>query len=159
MKPRLSDLWRWDGTIERGGYIFWGVLLAAVKFNLDRFVGYYFFGKGWAIFDSEFLRLYLWQSGITKADTTYYATLLLISLPFIWAGTVLTVRRLRSIGMSPWWTLFFFVPLLKLVFFGLMCLIPSRPHNEKGGGASRWRTLVSTLIPGSKLGSALLITV
>jgi len=45
MKPKLSDLWRWGGTIDRGNYFFWGVLLATVKFNLDRFLGGYFFGK------------------------------------------------------------------------------------------------------------------
>ena len=38
MKLRLSDLWSWQGTIERGRYAFWGVLLFAVKHNLDRLV-------------------------------------------------------------------------------------------------------------------------
>ena len=34
MKPKLSDLWRWAGPLDRGPYLIWGVLLAAIKFNL-----------------------------------------------------------------------------------------------------------------------------
>ena len=36
MKPKLSDLWRWEGDLEWGPFALWGVLLFAVKFNLDR---------------------------------------------------------------------------------------------------------------------------
>jgi len=68
MKPKLSDLWRWDGTIGRGEYLFCGALLFAVKFNLDRVLGAVLFGKSWTIFDGEVLRLYLWQSAVTRAN-------------------------------------------------------------------------------------------
>ena len=40
MKPRLSDLGRWTGPLDRGLYLFWGVLLAAIKFNLDRLIAF-----------------------------------------------------------------------------------------------------------------------
>ena len=51
MKLRLSDLWSWQGTITRGGYAFWGVLLFAFKHNLDRLVASWFFRKPWGIFN------------------------------------------------------------------------------------------------------------
>ncbi len=155
MKPKLSDLWRWDGSIARGAYFFWGVLLTTLKFNLDRFLGGYFFGKPWTLFDAGFLRLYLWQSDIKVEDRSYYLTLLAASLPFIWAGAVLTLRRLRSLGWSPWWLLLFFVPLVKLIFFALLCLLTSSSETEKAGAKSKpLAASVGLFIPQSKLGSA-----
>ena len=62
MKPKLSDLWRWDGTIEHGTFLFWGMVLIAVKFNLDRLLAFGLLHSYWTIFDLEVVRLYLWQS-------------------------------------------------------------------------------------------------
>ncbi|HXC99171.1 MAG TPA: DUF805 domain-containing protein [Verrucomicrobiae bacterium] len=160
MKPKISDLWRWDGTLGRGTYLFWGLVLVVLKFNLDRFIGGYFFGKPWSLFDSGFLRLYLWQSDITIEDRSYYLTLLAASLPFIWAGTILTLRRLRSLGWSPWWVLLFFVPAIKLIFFALLCLLPARNWPENAGEKpGRRMTMLGSLIPRSKIGSALVAMV
>ena len=35
-RVRLSDLWRWDGTVDRGTYTLIGVAGFAVKHNVDR---------------------------------------------------------------------------------------------------------------------------
>lgn len=127
-----------------------------VKFNLDRFIGGYFFGKPWSFFDSSLLKLYLWQSDLTAEDLPFYLTLLGASLPFIWAGTVLTLRRLHSLRWSPWWMLLFFVPLIKLIFFALLCLLPPRADNETAVETPALEaTSLGSLIPRSKLGSAL----
>jgi uncharacterized membrane protein YhaH (DUF805 family) len=156
MKPKLSDLWRWEGTLGRGAYLFWGVLLAALKFNIDRFIGGFFFGKPWTLFDSVFLRLYLWQPDIQRQDWPYYLTLLAVSLPFIWAGIILTLRRLRSLGWRPWWLLLFFVPAIKLIFFALLCVLPGRtPPDPADLGSGRAKRFLGSLIPRGKLASAL----
>ncbi len=154
MKPKLSDLWRWDGSVGRGTYLFWGVLLAVLKFNLDRFLGAFFFGKLWSLFDSNFLRLYLWQSHVTMDDWPYYLTLLAASLPFIWVGIILTLRRLRSLGWRPWWMFFFFVPAVKLIFFALLCLLPSRADSGKTAAEPMPPlTFVGQLVSQNRLGS------
>jgi uncharacterized membrane protein YhaH (DUF805 family) len=155
MKPKLSDLWRWEGPLGRSSYLFWGVLLAAIKFNLDRFLGAFFFGKPWTVFETGFLKLYLWQSGITINDAPYYLTLLAVSLPFIWVGTILTLRRLHSLGWSWWWMLLFFVPAIKLLFFGLLCLLPARNSPVRAAAKSgRVTEFIGSLVPRSQLGSA-----
>ena len=160
MKPKISDLWHWDGIIGRGTYLFWGMLLGVLKFNLDRFIGGCFFGKPWTLFDPGFLKLYLWQSGATIDDWPYYLTLLAASVPFIWVGTILTLRRLRSLNWSPWWLLLFFVPAIKLIFFALLCLVPGRVSpgsmNMKPG---RSAGAFGFLIPRSQLGSGLVAMV
>jgi hypothetical protein len=35
MNPKLSELWRRDGDLSRGTFLFWGILLAAIQLNLD----------------------------------------------------------------------------------------------------------------------------
>jgi hypothetical protein len=130
MKPKFSDLWRWDGPLERGTFLFWGVLLAAIKFNLDRAVAGIWFDQTWSIFHWPALRTYLWQSPLERAEQPYFLALLAISIPFIWAGTVLTLRRLRSLGWRPYWVLLFFVPVVKLIFFAVLCLLRSRDEKQ-----------------------------
>ncbi|MCB9760324.1 MAG: SRPBCC family protein [Alphaproteobacteria bacterium] len=52
------------------------------------------------------------------------------TLPFIWIGASMTVRRARDAGLSSLFGLFFFFPLLNfLVMLGL-CALPSRPRPE-----------------------------
>jgi uncharacterized membrane protein YhaH (DUF805 family) len=155
MRLRLNDLWRWDGAIERDAYCMWGVLLFALKFNLDRVLGAVFFHKSWAAFDWDQVRLYLWQVAPERADRAYFLTLLAAALPFLWAGVVLTLRRLRSLGWKPWWVLLFFVPVLKLIFFALLSLLPSRVTPGAYDDCSTPRpTLIGAFIPRSAFGSA-----
>ena len=45
MKMRWSDLWRWDGEVTRGEYLGWGILLFALKYNLDRALAVFVFGR------------------------------------------------------------------------------------------------------------------
>src|SRR5262249_28254418 len=154
------DLLRWSGTIERGPYLFWGVLLFTIKFNVDRIIGAVWFGRPWSVFNWETLRLYLWQSPIGSGDRLYLAALLATALPFMWLGIILTLRRLRSRGWQPWWVLFFFVPVLKLLFFALLCVLPSRDERQQPPVIStRGNKTFGSFVPRSGLGSALLAIV
>jgi uncharacterized membrane protein YhaH (DUF805 family) len=160
MKIKISDLWRWDGAIERGAYLFWGVCLLAVKFNLDRIIGAVRFGNSWTIFNWDTLRFYLWQSPTHEVSGSYYLVLLAAALPFMWSGVVLTLRRLRSIGFAPWWLLLFFVPVLKLFLFTLLCLLPSRTEIKRPPVISHGRVgKVGAVIPSGTLGSAAMAAV
>lgn len=157
MKPKLSDLWRWDSVIGRRAFLLWGILLFAIKFNLDRFTGWLWFKRAWTVFDPEHLRLYLWQSLPAEADQGFYLVLLMTSAPFLWTGLMLTLGRLRSIGWSPWWVFLFLVPLLKLLFFALLCVLPSREEVREFSPSSPPRQgRFSHLIPRTGFGSAVL---
>jgi hypothetical protein len=160
MKPKISDLWRWSGPLDRGPYLFWGVLLAAIKFNLDRVIGAVWFGQTWSIFQRETLEIYLWQSPLNGMEQPYYLTLLAVSLPFLWIGTVLTLRRLRSLGWRPFWVLLFFVPVVKFLFFAVLCLLRSEddrraPPKLEGG----WDRLFERILPRGVFGSALVAVI
>ncbi|HUR39049.1 MAG TPA: SRPBCC family protein [Planctomycetota bacterium] len=150
MKLRLSDLWRWEGDLDRGAYAFWGLLLAGIKYNLDRTLISAATGQAWRH------GLY-WMPGDTFSALLNEPSLaaarwllLLTALPFLWAGVVLTLRRLHSAGLPPWLVALFFMPAINVLFFVMLSFLPPRPTGRE---AVRQAPL-GRLIPRNDLGSA-----
>lgn len=154
MKPRLSDLWRWRGTIDRGEYAFWGLLLFAVKYNLDRIISAVVFHRPW------FLTNYFVPSpretllSLKWTDALFFQNMLILALPFIWVGIVLTLRRLRSLRWPLWFVFLFFIPVVNLFFFLLLCVLPS--VSMVTPARSRARGFLDQFIPSGPWGSAAL---
>ncbi len=157
MKPKLSDLWRWDGEIARTPFLIWAVVLFAVKYNLDRLVLKLAFNRDWSLL-SYFGRPMPWPEGLTPArNPAEFALLLTIALPFLWMGVVLCLRRLRSAGLPLGWAVFFAVPILKWFLFLALALVPEQvraavaaaPNAGTIKGWKRW-------VPESTFGSAAL---
>lgn len=48
------------------------------------------------------------------------------TLPFLWAGITLTLRRAIDAGRSPWWSIGFFVPFVNYVTIAAMSTLPSK---------------------------------
>ncbi len=64
---------------------------------------------------------------LDRDDQFLYATMLALALPFLVVGLVLTVRRLRDAGWPIWLAAIFFAPMpINVVFFVVLCLVPSR---------------------------------
>lgn len=153
MKPALSDLWRWEGTLGRGAYAFWGVLLAALKYNLDRLLAAWF-GRAWSPF--SYLKPGIDGETVTTVASSaapFYGALVLLALPFLWAGAVLTIRRLKTLGLPAWGVVMFFVPVANLFFFLVLALMPDRQPAEGSGGA-KLRVWLDAFVPRGSLGSA-----
>ena len=134
---------------------FWmACLLMAVKYNLDRAVAWWGFGRSWRAWDylsASTAPLPTVQAG---ADH-FYLVLLLISLPFAAAGIWLVLRRLRSAGM-PWGLcVLFFLPVVNLLFFVLLCLAPAREDAPPKEAEARRRSAPGGWLPSSPAGSAL----
>ena len=53
--------------------------------------------------------------------------MLLWSLPFLWIGACMTVRRALDAGRSPWLVILFFVPIVNYVTMLWLSRLPSRP--------------------------------
>ena len=161
MRIQVSDLWRWQGTIDRGEYAFWGALLFAIKHNIDRIIASAIFDYKWS-----FLNYLIPKSSgsifsITVDQQRLYATLLALALPFIYIGVVLTLRRLRASALPLWLVVLFFVPLLNLVFFLILAVLPSKPGERivKVSRPAPARKFLQSLIPESAWGSAALALV
>lgn len=159
MKFKLSDLWRWDGTVDRGTYVLVGVVLFILKHNLDRLVASLVFHQEWSPFNylkplDEFSWAYV------QKNAAFYATMVAMALPFIWTGVVLTIRRLRAVKLPMELLALFFVPVINLLFFVILGLLPSRSGSEAEAEhpRGRFKTLLDAVIPQSLLGSAAVST-
>lgn len=157
MAFRFVDLWRWDGRVDRKTYALVGIAGFAVKHVVDHWVAagffhVYGFFNYWAPLgrSANLFRL-------APGDGKFLATMLLVAMPFLWVGLAMTERRLRDAGQPVWLVVLFFVPIINLLFFPVLCLWPS---SEKSGRAEAapWPTVrpLDALIPRSQLGSALL---
>jgi len=156
MKIHFSDLWRWDGTIGRGPYALIGVIGFAIKHNLDRLVASLVFHRRWDLFNywippTRAVRI----TALPRQDASMLATLLALALPFIWAGVVLTLRRLRAIGLPIWLVVIFFLPFVNLLFFLLLSILPSRWTVAEGDlpPGEPAKPILDRLIPDSAVGS------
>ena len=107
MRLKISDLWRWEGTSDRGAYLLLGMILFAAKFSLDRSVSWLMFDREWSVIDYVRAGALPWRAFQASEDRVYWLTLLALALPFLWAGTGLTLRRLRSAGLPLWLTALF----------------------------------------------------
>jgi uncharacterized membrane protein YhaH (DUF805 family) len=126
MASRFVDMWRWQGTIDRKSYAIAGCSAFVLKYFLDKFVAFAVFGRSWFLWN-------YWQPlgpdarlKAMHSDTrAFAATLLVLALPFIWLGVTLTVQRLRDAGKPLWLVVLFFVPVINLLFFLLLCAMGS----------------------------------
>ncbi len=150
MNDSLAGLWRLGGTIGRRQFFLIGACLMALKFNLDRLLYARLLGRTWSPFDSEFAMSFVFRTDLHPLDAQQAAIMVAAAIPFLWIGVVLTSKRLRSAGLPVWLTVLFFVPLVKFLFFAILCVLPGRGSAEIAPGA-RW----DSLLPRSSLGSAL----
>lgn len=160
-KLRLTDLYSSRGTLDRGSYFAWGCLLLGIKYNLDRFILSDGFGRKWSV-ESYF-------GGAPQIDglsstqlTPEYAALFVASLPFLWVGIILSLRRIRAIGWPGWLAVLFVIPYLKWLLFAALSTIPSRPGDPpiiRSQSQRPTHSWIDRIIPTGLFGSAVLAVV
>jgi hypothetical protein len=124
-----------------------GALLMLVKYGLDWAIARFIFGRPWS--PANYL---VWPDldlafvpDLPPEQRRFALTLLAVSLPFVAAGVVLTVRRLRAIGLPVGLVVMFFVPWVNLLFFATLVVLPdggaasiaravAHPRRPAGGG-------------------------
>lgn len=179
---RFTRLWSPSGNVTRGTYALVGVLGFTIKHNLDRFVASFGFHRRWGVFNYWVpVRDVARVTQLPRSEAVFLATMVALSLPFIWLGVSMTMKRLRSAGLPPQLVALFFAPFLNLFFFLVLCLLPeeyprqadlAQPPSAASAGAAGSPALpyaqstevssISRFLPETVLGSAavsLLITV
>jgi uncharacterized membrane protein YhaH (DUF805 family) len=154
---RLEELWKWEGTIGRGGFAAIGFLGFALKHNLDRLLATVVFGREWGIFNywippERAVRI----TALPPGEAWFLLTMVLFSLPFVWIGVTLTAKRLRSAGLPLWLVAFFFAPFINLLFFLLLCVLPERAAMPPARPRGAVGNFLGRLIPDHPMGSAAL---
>jgi uncharacterized membrane protein YhaH (DUF805 family) len=158
MAFQFSDLWRFDGRVSRAKYAAAGFIGVAIKHNLDRLIAASFLGYKNSFFNywaplGKAARL----DHLSSTEAKFLATLLLTSIPFLWVGVTMTVKRLRDAGQPVWLVVLFFVPFINVLFFLMLCALPPQERSADAEGAP-WPGpgSLSNMIPRSPLGSAVL---
>lgn len=121
----LARLWfTFDLPVDRRTYLIHGAGLMIFKYVVDAAVIGLTGGVFWSPLD------YLSPLLVHRAElflTPLLAGVLLFwTLPFLWIGVSMTMRRALDAAITPWLALLFFVPLANYLVIGLLCLLPTR---------------------------------
>src|SRR5437762_12693398 len=121
MREPWVELWDVRGNTSRGHFALWGILLVAVKYNLDRLLAASFH-RSRSLFDYlQPSRRDLWH--LPRFEWTFLLTMIAVSLPVIWAGITLTARRLRDVGWPLALVALFFVPVVNYILFMVLAIV------------------------------------
>lgn len=128
LEPNAARLMRHllAGCISRVRFVVAGGVLMTIKYLLDRFVSEVGFGRPWPVHNYLSGHQALLALSAQPDERPYYLVMLLVALPFIAAGTVLTLQRLRSARLPLWLVVVFFVPVVKFPFFAMLAVARER---------------------------------
>lgn len=117
------------GTIDRTRYAAIGIVAFLVKHVLDMAVAFAFKVSGFWGYSSLFsywipLGKPLDIRQLSQGDYLFLTALLALAVPFVWIGVATAVKRLRALDWPMWLVIFFFVPVVNLVFFALLVALP-----------------------------------
>lgn len=142
----LTSLFGLSQRVSRGFYAKVGIPLALIKYLVDATVVYLVTGA----------RLVPWtyalgaeHVGVSAQLPNWLGVAMIVwTLPFLWVGLSMTVRRAADAGWSPWIGLAFFIPFVNYVIMGILCLVPS-------SGKDMWSVRTTTPVVRHQLQSAL----
>ena len=128
MRDPLDLLRFWftfEERVDRRTYLVHGLALMAAKYPFDALFTWLALGRLWTPLD------YL-SAGVPGpnrlpgASTAFLVALGIWTLPFLWIGITMTVRRAIDAGLSAWTAMFFFVPWVNYAFMLTLSAIPTR---------------------------------
>jgi dienelactone hydrolase len=89
-------------------------------------------GRFWTPLDYLRSIPFLMSTRFDGAPAWLMPALALWTIPFLWAGITLTLRRALDAGWSAWTTVAFFVPLVNYATMALLCLLPTSARPSTG---------------------------
>jgi uncharacterized membrane protein YhaH (DUF805 family) len=137
-----------DAPVNRHTYCLHGFSLAAIKYLGDVTFFALSTGRFWKPTDYLPLAHSLLWTNLQGTPSWLMPALGIWTLPFLWIGVTLTLRRALDAGWSPWLALGFFVPFFNYVVMAVLCLIPSskRIAGPKETTRPRGRRMPSALL-------------
>src|SRR5216117_3657145 len=158
--PRYVRYWlTLVDAVDRRAYLATGLGLMAFKYAVDAGAVALATGRFWSPLD-YLLPFYLLRAEkLAGAPAWFLPAFVLWTLPFLWIGVSMTLRRTLDAGRSPWLALAFFVPIVNYVVMGLLAVLPSagrRPARMPADAcpaslATVARALLAAVVPGVAL--------
>lgn len=162
--PLVQIIFSLKGQVDRRNFVLLGLTLFATKALVDWSLAKAIFGRSWSLYNYLGQTQVTLLAGATSNDVPFYAFMLALALPFIWAGVAITIKRLRNAGLPVWLAFLFFIPFINLAFFVALCVKAPNANaaqrepstaskldgswGELGGtlGDAIWSVLVAALI-------------
>ena len=120
------------GRVGRGTYAAVGFGLMIVKFGVDAALVYARLGVLWTPLDYLNPVFFLRQETLgPEATGGFQLAMAAWTLPFLWIGVSMTLRRAYDAGMSAWTGLLFFVPLVNYCLMLILCVRPSVEREQE----------------------------
>jgi hypothetical protein len=135
--PLLKFWFTFRDPVPARTYFRHGVGLMALKYAGDVALVYLATGRWWTPLDYLRSVATLLNTTFDNAPRWLLPALAIWTLPFIWIGVTLTLRRALDAGASAWTTLLYFVPYVNYVFMLVLSVLPSAPADDRG--AAEWR--------------------
>ena len=131
MRIGFRTLFSLHGTVDRRTYLATGIGLMIVKYVVDAAVIWSTAHIVWTPSDYLLPLLSIKTALVAAIPTLVALGLLIWTLPFIWIGVSMMMRRAVDAGRSPAWCAWFFVPFLNYAAMLWLGLLPSAPVKEE----------------------------
>ena len=133
---RWLRLWfSFHELVDRRTYLVHGAGLMLFKYGVDAALVWAFTHRLWTPLTYLNPLWVLREQLLRDAPAWLAPALVLWTLPFLWVGVSMTLRRAVDAGRSPWWCLLFFVPGVNYAVMLWLALLPSRA--DRGAPAAR----------------------
>jgi len=148
-----------DEPVGRRAYLLTGVGLMILKYALDAGAVWLATRQVWTPLDYFVPSMVLREPKLKVFPWWLAVAMVVWSLPFLWIGVSMTLRRALDAGRSPWLALAFFVPIVNYVVMALLAVSPSagrRPARMPADAcpaslATVARALLAAVVPGVAL--------
>ncbi|MCI0697440.1 DUF805 domain-containing protein [candidate division KSB1 bacterium] len=128
MHSQLSYLFGLQQPVDRKSYFKIGAGLMLVKYLVDASLIFFVTGAFWTPLDYLVPLVSLHEEKMMLFPPWLNISLIIWSLPFLWIGVSMTLRRAVDAGRSPWAALSFFIPILNYLMMLTFCVLPSSPN-------------------------------
>ncbi len=142
----------------RSTYFVVGVTLMAFKYLVDALVIGVVAGIAWTPVDYLLPTIGLFRDKLWEIPVEVWGGLGLWTLPFIWIGVSMTLRRALDAGRSPWLVLLFFVPVVNYGIMLYLSILPSQALSERGEDLRVATHMLTAALIGAAVAGALIAT-
>lgn len=123
---RHLKLWfTFEERVDRRTYLLSGLFLAAVKYVVDVLLVWIGTGTLWTPLQYQISIERLVKGPLHGAPTWLLTALIIWSIPFMWIGISMSMRRALDAGFTAWFALLFFVPWVNYALMLGLSLAPS----------------------------------
>jgi uncharacterized membrane protein YhaH (DUF805 family) len=149
VKPLLRLWFGLSERVDRRTYFLTGVGLMFLKYVVDATLVWSYTGRWWSPLDYMSPLWSVRTGALQGVPPAAMLALALWTLPFLWIGVSMSLRRAVDSGHSAWLAVCFFVPYLKYLLMLWLCLLPTTP-------ASYWSEREPEAVAADRRRSALL---